>query len=376
MGGFIRKFTKQIIIACNVLVSLCMLLLYFLPHSNQINFWFLNLIALVFPLLIVVQVGFLFFWLIVKRKLALIPLITFVLCWPFERSLFALQKNSSNITSSFTTASWNVHLFDFYENNGNLDVPMLQSAVNLNADVLAVQELVFSIDSSSEINFEKVKKKLGYPYGVAGNDRRFGVHTHPGKRTERYYAFSIALFSKYPILQWQKVQPLREYNHTFIWADIKIGNDTIRFFNVHLQSMHFAKADYDFIETIDNSDMEEVKKGGKSLLSKIKAANIVRSIQINAVKEEILKSPHPVLLCGDFNDVPNSYAYQTINQLLDDTFIECGYGAGRTFIKLSPTLRIDYIFHDEKLKPVAFETVQKTKSDHRPVKASFLIEEK
>jgi endonuclease/exonuclease/phosphatase family metal-dependent hydrolase len=336
----------------------------------------LNLIALVFPVLVVTQIGFLFFWLIAKRKLALIPLVTIVLCWPFVRSLFSLKKNSSNTASAFTTASWNVHLFDFYENNGNLDAPMIQSAVNLNADVLALQELVFSIDSSSDISFQKVKKKLGYPYGVAGNDRRFGVHTHPGKRTERYFAFSIALFSKYPILQWQKIQPLREYNHTFIWADIKIANDTIRFFNVHLQSMHFAKTDYEFIETIDNSDMEEVKKGGKSLLSKIKAANIVRSIQINAVKEEILKSPHSVVLCGDFNDVPNSYAYQAINNILDDAFIERGYGTGRTFLKLSPTLRIDYIFHDEKLKPVAFQMVQKTKSDHRPVKASFLIEEK
>ena len=376
MGGIIRKFTKQIIIACNVLVSLCMLLLYFLPHSNQINFWFLNLIALVFPVLVVTQIGFLFFWLIAKRKLTLIPFITIVLCWPFVRSLFSLKKNSSNTASAFTTASWNVHLFDFYENNGNLDRPMIQSAVNLNADVLAVQELVFSIDSSSDISFQKVKKKLGYPYGVAGNDRRFGVHTHPGKRTERYFAFSIALFSKHPILQWQKIQPLREYNHTFIWADIKIANDTIRFFNVHLQSMHFAKKDYDFIETIDNSGIGEVKEGSRSLLSKIKAANIVRSIQINAVKEEIVKSPHPVVLCGDFNDVPNSYAYQTINNILDDAFIESGYGAGRTFLKLSPTLRIDYIFHDKKLKPVYFKTIQKTKSDHRPVKASFLIEEK
>jgi len=376
MSGFIRKFTKQIIIACNVLVSLYMLLLYMLPHSNQLHFWFLNLTALAFPFLIVVQIGFLIFWLIAKRKLALIPLITIVLCWPFVRSLFALNKKSSNQESSFTTASWNVHLFDFYENNGTLDAAMMKSAVNLNADVLAVQELVFSIDSTSDISFEKVKKKLGYQYGVAGNDRRFGVHTHPGKRTERYYAFSIALFSKYPILQWQKVQPLREYNHTFIWADIKIGNDTIRFFNVHLQSMHFAKTDYDFIEAIDNSGIEEVKKGSKSLLSKIKVANIVRSIQINAVKEEIVSSPHPVVLCGDFNDVPNSYAYQTINNLLDDAFTEGGYGTGRTFLKLSPTLRIDYIFHDEKLKPVYFKTIQKTKSDHRPVTASFLIQEK
>jgi endonuclease/exonuclease/phosphatase family metal-dependent hydrolase len=374
MGGFLRKFTKQIIITCNVLVSLCMLLLYFLPYSNQLYFWFFNLVALFFPFLIIIQLGFLFFWLIAKRKLALIPIITILLCWPFINSLFAFNKKIKTTDSSFTTASWNVHLLNFYENDGNLDAQMIQNAVDLNADVLAVQELVFSIDSSSDISFEKVKKRLGYKYGVAGNDRRFGVHTNSGKRNEHYFAFCIALFSKYPILQWQKVQPLREYNHTFIWADIQIGNDTIRFFNVHLQSMHFAKTDYDFIETIDNSGIEEVKKGSKSLLSKIKAANIVRSIQINAVKDEILKSPYPVVLCGDFNDVPNSFAYQTINNMLDDAFINAGYGIGRTFLKLSPTLRIDYIFHSDDLKPVLMKTNQNAKSDHRPLTAAFVID--
>jgi endonuclease/exonuclease/phosphatase family metal-dependent hydrolase len=376
MGGFIRKFTKQIIILCNVLVSICMLLLYLLPGSNQLNFWFVNILALVFPFLIFVQLGFLIFWLMAKRKLALIPLITLVLCWPFINVLVGTTgKIKLPAANTFKAASWNVHLFNFYENNANLDAQMLQSAKDLNADVLAVQELVFSIDSTSDISLDNVRRKLGYQYAVAGNDRKFGVHTNAGKRNEHYFAFSLALFSKHPILQWQKVQPLREYNHTFIWADIKIGKDTIRFFNVHLQSMHFAKQDYDFIEAIDNTDMAEVKKSGKNLLSKMKNANILRSIQINAVKEEVLKSPHPVILCGDFNDVPNSYAYQTMKDILNDAFVKKGYGLGRSFLKLSPTLRIDYIFHDKKLKPVYFQTVQKTKSDHRPLTADFLMYE-
>ncbi len=374
MKQFIRKFTKHLIALCNIAVSISMLFLYLLPYSNQSFFWFVNLFALVFPFLVFIQLGFLLFWFFAKRKFILIPIITIVLCWPFIYPLFAVSKKVNPAgDQSFSVASWNVHLFDFYENDGNLDKGMMQQAAGFKTDVLALQELVFSIDTTSHMSLDNVRKQLGYKYAIAGNDRRFGVHTNAGKRNERYFAFCVALFSNHPIIQWKKVQSLREYNHTFIWADIKMGNDTIRFFNVHLQSMHFAKDDYDFIETIDNQGIEEVKKNGRNILKKMRNSNVQRAVQINAVKEEVLKSPYPVVLCGDFNDVPNSYAYQTINDVLKDAFITRGNGIGRTFTKLSPTLRIDFMFYSPLLITQEFKILQLSSSDHRPLISSFQI---
>lgn len=374
MKKFIRKFTKHSIVVCNVLVSSSMLFLYVLPKSNQSFFWIVNLVALIFPFLLLVQLGFLLFWFFAKRKLTLIPIVTLLLCWPFIHSLFSISKNAKpGQGTAFSMASWNVHLFNFYENDGNLDKGMMEQAAGFKADVLALQELVFSIDSTSHMSLDNVRKKLGYKYAIAGNDRGFGVHTNAGKRNERYFAFCVALFSNYPIIRWQKVQSLREYNHTFIWADVTIGKDTLRFFNVHLQSMHFAKDDYDFIETIDNKGIEEVKKAGRNIIKKMRNANVQRAIQVNAVKEEVLKSPYPVVLCGDFNDVPNSYAYQTINDVLHDAFIKKGNGIGRTFMKLSPTLRIDFMFYSPALTVEQFHVVPHSLSDHRPLNARFLI---
>jgi endonuclease/exonuclease/phosphatase family metal-dependent hydrolase len=288
------------------------------------------------------------------------------------KNIIGISKKTKTVKAPhFTVATWNVHLFDFYEHDGHLSNEMLQKARELKADVLAVQELVFSLDSNSSMSIDKVKKKLGYKYAVTGNDRRFGVHTDAGTREERYFPFCVGIFSNYPILEWKKIQPVREYNHTFIWADMKVGNDTIRFFNIHLQSMHFVKQDYEFIENIDNQDIDEVKRTGKSLMRKMKNANLMRALQMNAVKEEVLKSPHPVILCGDFNDVPNSYSYKTINSVLKDTHVKKGYGFGRTFQKLSPTLRIDYIFSSRSLKPLHNTVVTPSMSDHRPVKVFF-----
>ena len=79
-------------------------------------------------------------------------------------------------------------------------------------------------------------------------------------------------------------------------------------------------------------------------------------------------------MCGDFNDVPNSYTYFTIRKDWQDAFLQKGFGIGRTYVHISPTLRIDYI-----LASPAFNVLQCRKfstpwSDHNPVVADMKLE--
>ncbi len=377
MAGFIRKITKQFIITCNVCVSVCMLLLYTLPHTNQNYSWFINLCALSLPFFILIQIGFFGFWFFVKRKLVWISVITLLLCWNLIGSLVGFHPSSKKKTkedSDFRVTTWNIHLLNFFENNGRLDEQMILKAKNFHADVLAVQEFVFSLDSSSPITLEKVKKELGYKYAVAANDRAFGVHTNIKQKNERYHPFCVAIFSNHPILQWKKVQSLKEYNHTFLWADVLVNTDTLRIFNIHLQSMHFAKKDYEFIENIDQQNMEAVQRNSRSIIRKMKSAYLLRASQARDVKAELTKSPYPVIVCGDMNDVPNSYAYQTIRKNLYDSYTEKGWGIGRTFQFLSPTLRIDYVLHSKELALKQVQVIRPSPSDHNPVIADFNLQ--
>lgn len=358
-----------------------MLLLYFLTLLPPSVSWIVNLFALLFPFFLVLQLGFLVFWLAAKRKLALIPVITLLLCIELIGSFFGfhpISKNKPTDTSTFRVATWNTHLFNFFENQGFLDHGMLQEAKNFKADVLAVQEFVFSLDTLSPITLEKVKKKLGYKYVAAANDRAFGVHTNIKQKNERYHPFCVAIFSNYPILRWKKEQSIKEYNHTFLWVDLLVERDTIRLFNIHLQSMHFAKKDYEFIENIDNRgiDVDEMQTAGKSILRKMKMANLLRSSQARDVRESINRSPYPVIVCGDMNDVPNSNAYQIISDNLHDAFTEKGWGVGRTFKFLSPTLRIDYVLHSPSLAVERVQVLRSRQSDHSPVIADFNLPEK
>ena len=380
MAGFLRRFTKHFIIFCNIVAGVCMLSLYLLPSLPQSVSWIINLFALLFPFLLLVQIGFLIFWLMAKRKLAFIPLITLLLSWNLIGSFFGLhpgaKQSMTKQKETFRVVTWNAHLFNFFENNGLLDEAMLQEAKRFNADVLLVQEFVFSLDTASPITLERVRKKLGYKYVATANDRAFGVHTNIRQKNERYHPFCVAIFSNYPIVRWQKEQSIKEYNHTFLWADLRINADTIRFFNIHLQSMHFAKKDYAFIENIDQQDMDAVQTAGKNIIRKMKTANLLRSGQARDIRAVMDESPYPVVVCGDMNDVPNSNAYQIISKNLYDAYTEKGWGVGRTFKFLSPTLRIDYVLHSKELQLAQVNVLQTKLSDHSPVLADFKLPQK
>ena len=115
-------------------------------------------------------------------------------------------------------------------------------------------------------------------------------------------------------------------------------------------------------------------EASKSILRKLKAGYYFRSSQAEQVRIQLDKSPYPEIICGDFNDVPNSYTYFTIKGNRQDAFIRKGSGIGRTYSNVSPTLRIDYIMANKKLKVKQVKRVVLPYSDHYPIIADLLLE--
>ncbi|MEZ5028200.1 MAG: endonuclease/exonuclease/phosphatase family protein [Ferruginibacter sp.] len=91
---------------------------------------------------------------------------------------------------------------------------------------------------------------------------------------------------------------------------------------------------------------------------------------------KIKQSPYPVIVCGDMNDVPNSYTYFTVKDDLQDAFLKKSGGLGRTFRYISPTLRIDYILADKKFEVENFSKIKVPYSDHYPILADIAFKEK
>ena len=109
--------------------------------------------------------------------------------------------------------------------------------------------------------------------------------------------------------------------------------------------------------------------GSKQIIKKLKHAFTVRSRQVEVVRQHIQDCKYPMIVCGDLNDTPCSYAYNKIRNGLNDSFIKTGKGMGRTYHGKFPSFRIDYIFSSKNFFTRLHQTGEKGLSDHIPVSA-------
>lgn len=160
-----------------------------------------------------------------------------------------------------------------------------------------------------------------------------------------------------------------------LWADIKIGADTIRVYSAHLESNRLSQETYDFLAKEGYDSMGAIN-GIRDLLGKYPRYASARADQALMIAAHIKKSPHPVILAGDFNEPPMSYTYRALRKVLQDSFLDNGSGWGTTWIGGVPLLRIDYILYSPELMNTSFHCLKTNLTDHYPVKASFKINHK
>ena len=371
MAGALKRFTKRFFITCNILLVIVYLLACFIPFLNAGKYWPIAILGLGFPLMIILLFIFIFLWAIIRSKWIFLPIIALILSWQQISVFFAFGKPASPTArpeNSLRILNWNVSSWDEankHKNGGQSHrKDMLALIHSQGADILCLQEF-FEFESSNfyEPNIPAVKA-MGYPYHY------FVPHYF---RYQNAYRMGVAIFSKYPILD-TAVVPYQQNSaaDNLVYADINVNGKTIRLMTTHLQSVRFNHVDYEGINKIKNTD-DQALKASKNILSKIITAYQYRSGQAELVRAEIDKSPHPVIICGDFNDVPNSYTYFTIKGDLKDAFIAKGAGIGKTLRILGPTLRIDYILADKTLSISQFNKFNVPYSDHYPIMADIVL---
>jgi endonuclease/exonuclease/phosphatase family metal-dependent hydrolase len=189
-----------------------------------------------------------------------------------------------------------------------------------------------------------------------------------GSGKNRYYG--IITLSRFPIVtKGEIIHP--GSSSLSIYTDVLIQKDTFRIYNNHLQSFRLKRMERSFIDELTASDDKETMKEVKGLSVSLKKGFVKRALQAEIVKAQINRSPFPVMVVGDFNDTPVSYAYRKIRSGLYDSFVNSGYGAGFTYKGNYPPNRIDYILYDNFLINSYFEILKVKYSDHYPIIAYF-----
>lgn len=362
MAATYRRFTKTIFVILNVLTAIVFLLACLAPSVNPVKWWYISMLGLGFAFIIITLIAFILFWLIFKPKLILISLLPMLIGYKSVAIFFAFntaQKFSYEKDKDvLRVAHWNVARFIEWGRNNNKGsqtrLKMIDQIKEQNADVLCLQEFFTSTDSIYYNNLTHLIKEVGYPY-------YYYSWSNDGDRQW----FGNIIFSKLPIIDSGKIYfPHSAYPETVLHADILYGKDTLRIYTTHLQSVQFKKNDYKNIEDIQD-EQKDILQNSRGIFGKLRRALATRKEQADIIKELLANDPYPTILTGDFNDVPNSYTYATIRgEKLQDVFLKKGFGIGRTFKDISPTLRIDYLFTTKDFEVAQFNRIVKNLSDH------------
>ncbi len=275
----------------------------------------------------------------------------------YHHRFFALhfQSKDSIKTEDIRILSYNVKVFDLYNWSKNVESKnnMIQFIDSVQPDIACFQEYLY--DDRKKFNTtDTISKLLETKY------------VHQGFTTDfRYHHFGSATFSKYPIIHKSQIEFKNTRNFVLV-TDIVKDEDTIRIFNCHLQSIQFDKDELNYIDSISENINKKSFKEVQPILKRLKRAFHKRARQVEILRDSIEHSPYPFIVCGDFNDVPNSYAYQTISRGLYDSFLEAGWGMGTTFSEFPIPYRIDYILYSDKFKAVYAKRFPIPYSDHFP----------
>lgn len=356
---YFRKAFYRILLLLNIFFGLTLLMSYIAVHINPEDFVLPAFFGLAYPYLLLINILFVVAWAMLLKYEAFISLVIIILGFNHFTNYIQLFKPKNDNSSTFKVMSYNVHMFNVFENrSGNTSQNTVYNFIkSRKPDIFCLQEFYTTGNPSQAAT--TVNSVTGIKY-----------YSHIkviGSGKNRFYG--IATFSIYPIVR------KGEINHPgsssmSIYTDVVIQKDTFRIFNNHLQSFRLKTMERYFLEEISASDKETFSEV-KNLSSRLKKGFVNRAIQAQVLKNYVKRSPYPVVVAGDFNDTPVSYAYRKIRKGLHDSFVESGYGAGFTYKGNYPPNRIDYILYDNFLVSTRFEIVKVKYSDHYPIMAYF-----
>lgn len=255
---------------------------------------------------------------------------------------------------------YNCMLFDLYNWSHNkqsrkIIFDMLQSE---SPDILCLQEFYTSEQANDFNNIDTLRSFL----------KTKNVHAEYTTTLRDSDHWGIATFTKYPVIRKGKIMFNTRSNNICIYTDVLIEGDTVRIYNAHLASLSFGKKEYKFIDDLHNKEYNDVGMAeSKNIIKRLKEGFLKRAEEAELIATHMRSCCYKLILCGDFNDTPSSFAYHLLSENLRDAFKEAGNGIGKTYNGNLPLLRIDYILHSPDFDCYDYNRVTESLTDHFPI---------
>ena len=342
---------NKLVFILNIVTTILTILAYVLPFLTPKVFPLLSVLTLVLPMFLIINGLFFVYWIIQFKKQFVLSGLVLLIGITFINKFYKFSgTNLPESDEDFTVMSYNVRLFNLFNWMNVKDIPeKIQDFINdQNPDILCIQE------------YSSTSKKI---------DLRVYKHKYIlmlGKKIKT----GQAIFSKFPIVESGNID-FPDSNNNAVFADIKKGKDTIRVYNMHLESLKISPD----LSEINEGKNEMNQQKSERIINRIGKAFAAQQLQAELIKTHISSCNFPVLVCGDMNNSAYSFVYRIIRGNLNDSFEEAGEHFGATYnFKYYPA-RIDYIFADKSMKIKSFDNFSDLKySDHTPILSRFQIE--
>lgn len=321
----------------NSILAILLLLSYLSYYISPNTIAPIGILSFSVPILIILNIVFVIYWLLKFKKQFLISTIILLIGFQYIKSFYQINEKKVLLLKDTKIMSYNVRMFNLYNwiDEENIDQKIYEFIKTNAPDILCLQE----INTSANIGFN-------FPYKYI--------------KTREKNNFGYAIYSNYKIINSGALNFSNTSNNT-IFVDILKEKDTIRIYNVHLESLKINPKEEEF--TQENSDKLRIR---------VEKAFKIQANQAKLILEHQKQIKHKSIICGDFNNNAFSYVYKELLKGKNDAFINAGSGFGKTYDYKFP-FRIDFILADENIEINNFKTFKVNYSDHYPIMARVTL---
>ena len=324
---------NKLLFFINSVLAAVLLFSYALPFISPKTIPAVAVFSLFVPLLVILNLFFFVYWLLKLHKNALLSLLILLIGWFASPPLIKFSNKEIILNNDLKVMSYNVRLFNHYKHEDDIttEQQIYEFINNESPDVIAMQEFYQS---------ELLDIKLPYKYI---------------KTKSKTNQFGLAIYSKYPIVNSGSLNFKNSANNT-IFIDVVKKKDTIRIYNVHLESLKINPKKENFGE-----------KNSERLFKRLANGFEKQVDQTELILQHEYSWKGKKIVCGDFNNTAYSWVYNKLSKNKKDAFIASGIGLGKSFRYIYP-MRIDFIFTDKAATINQYKTYSDIKlSDHYPI---------
>lgn len=351
IGKRLKGFTTAIVAGVNVATIGVMALTAYADHLSPIDHPTMSVLGLCFPVMLFINLLFLVFWLLLKWRMALIPVAGYIICLPAISVYMPLNPSKEPPAGALKVMTYNVFNFGGDAKEGYQEI--VDFILREDADIVCLQE------ANAGPKIHEIDSTLARRYDYIDRFWSCGEGTN-----------CVILLSKFPILKCKRIWYPSASNLSAAWK-LKIDGDTVIVINNHFESNKISNDEKaEFKRMLKGKlSQKETKNESRSLLRQLSAAAVLRAPQADSVAAFIDKyKDKSIILCGDFNDSPISYTRRRLASKLTDCYVATGFGPGISYHVGGMYVRIDNIMCSSDWRPYSAKVLsQISASDHYPV---------